>query len=78
MAGLSPFSQSYIVGFGTNAPTAPHHRNDCTKLNDVRLKGGVVSGPSPSGAFDADQAGGFLAGASTAAMPTITRTPKWP
>src|SRR5690606_1350654 len=42
----------YIVGFGTNGPTAPHHRNDVTKLNGVRLKGGVVSGPSPSGTFN--------------------------
>src|SRR5690606_17188554 len=52
VAGLAPFTQSYIVGFGTNGPTAPHHRNDVTKLNGVRLKGGVVSGPSPSGTFN--------------------------
>ncbi len=52
VAGLSPFSQSYVVGFGTNAPTAPHHRNDYSKLNGVRLKGGVVSGPSPNGTLD--------------------------
>ncbi len=52
VAGLPPFTQSYVVGFG-NGPTAPHHRNDVARLNGVRLKGGVVSGPSPNGAFDA-------------------------
>ena len=52
VAGLSPFTQSYIVGFGANAPTAPHHRNDVARLNGVRLKGGVVAGPSPSSGFD--------------------------
>jgi endoglucanase len=51
VAGLSPFTQSYVVGFG-NGPTAPHHRNDYAKLNGVRLKGGVVSGPSPSNGFN--------------------------
>lgn len=53
VAGISPFSQSYIVGFGANAPTAPHHRNDAARLNGVRLKGGVVAGPYPSDPFDA-------------------------
>ena len=51
VAGITPFTQSYVVGFG-NGPTAPHHRNDVAKLNGVRLKGGVVSGPSPGGGFD--------------------------
>lgn len=55
VAGLSPFSQSYIVGFGANAPTAPHHRNDAARLNGVRLKGGVVAGPYPSDPFDASK-----------------------
>jgi hypothetical protein len=53
VAGISPFTQSYIVGYGTNAPTAPHHRNDAARLNGVRLKGGVVAGPYPSDPFDA-------------------------
>lgn len=52
VAGLTPFTQSYVVGFGTNAPSAPHHRNDVARLNGVRLKGGVVSGPSPNGTLD--------------------------
>lgn len=53
VAGLAPFTQSYVVGFG-NGPTAPHHRNDNTigKQGGPRLKGGVVSGPTPQGAFD--------------------------
>jgi endoglucanase len=53
VAGLAPSTQSYVVGFG-NGPTAPHHRNDNTigKSSGPRLKGGVVSGPSPSGTFD--------------------------
>ncbi|MEO7957098.1 MAG: glycoside hydrolase family 9 protein, partial [Fibrobacteria bacterium] len=52
VAGLAPFTQSYIVGFG-NGSTAPHHRNDVARLNGVRLKGGVVSGPRPSTPWDA-------------------------
>lgn len=52
VAGLAPFTQSYVVGFGANAPSAPHHRNDVARLAGVRLKGGVVSGPSPSGTLD--------------------------
>lgn len=55
VAGLAPFTQSYVVGFGTNAPTAPHHRNDVARLNGVRLKGGVVSGPSPNGTLDPEK-----------------------
>jgi endoglucanase len=51
VAGISPFTQSYVVGYG-NGPTAPHHRNDVAKLNGARLKGGVVSGPSPASGFD--------------------------
>ncbi len=54
VAGISPFTQSYVVGYG-NGPTAPHHRNDVARLNGVRLKGGVVSGPMPTGAFDASK-----------------------
>jgi endoglucanase len=57
VAGLAPFSQSYVVGFGANAPTAPHHRNDVSlgRSTGLRLKGGVVSGPTPTGAFDASK-----------------------
>jgi hypothetical protein len=52
VAGLAPFSQSYVVGFGNGTSIQPHHRNDVVKLNGVRLKGGVVSGPSPNGTLD--------------------------
>jgi endoglucanase len=52
VAGISPFTQSYVVGYGANAPTAPHHRNDAARLNGVRLKGGVVAGPYPGDPFD--------------------------
>jgi len=54
VAGLAPSTQSYVVGFGTNPPTSPHHRNDNTigKQSGPRLKGGVVSGPTPTGGFD--------------------------
>ncbi len=54
VAGIAPSTQSYVVGFGPNAPTAPHHRNDNTigKSSGPRLKGGVVSGPTPGSGFD--------------------------
>ncbi len=57
VAGMSPFNQSYIVGFGPKAPTEPHHRNDQTlgKQSGKRLRGGVVSGPTPTGNFDASK-----------------------
>lgn len=55
VAGLSPFSQSYVVGFGNGTSIQPHHRNDAARLNGVRLKGGVVAGPYPSGSFDASK-----------------------
>lgn len=53
VAGLAPSTQSFVVGFG-NGPTAPHHRNDNTigRSSGPRLKGGVVSGPTPSTPFD--------------------------
>jgi endoglucanase len=53
VAGLAPSTQSFVVGFG-NGPTAPHHRNDNTigRSSGPRLKGGVVSGPTPTGTFD--------------------------
>lgn len=51
VAGIAPFKQSYIVGFG-NGPTAPHHRNDVAMGNVTRLKGGIVSGPTPTGTFN--------------------------
>ncbi|MEO6039498.1 MAG: glycoside hydrolase family 9 protein [Saprospiraceae bacterium] len=54
VAGIAPFTQSYVVGFG-NGPTAPHHRNDVAKTGGVRLKGGVVSGPTPNGTWDASK-----------------------
>lgn len=53
VAGLSPFTQSYVVGFGNGTSINPHNRNDAARLNGVRLKGGVVAGPYPSGTFDA-------------------------
>lgn len=53
VAGLSPFTQSYVVGFGNGTSIQPHNRNDVARLNGVRLKGGVVAGPYPSGTFDA-------------------------
>ncbi len=54
VAGISPFTQSYVVGYGPNAPTAPSDRNDValTAGPSVRLKGCVVSGPTPNGSFD--------------------------
>nr|MDQ3003321.1 glycoside hydrolase family 9 protein [Fibrobacterota bacterium] len=51
MAGIAPFRQSYIVGY-LNGPTAPHHRNDVAMGNVTRLKGGIVSGPTPVGVFN--------------------------
>jgi endoglucanase len=51
MSGIAPFKQSYIVGY-LNGPTAPHHRNDVALRSVTRLKGGVVSGPTPVGTFN--------------------------
>lgn len=52
VAGIAPFRQSYIVGVG-NGPTSPHHRNDVALGGTgVRLKGGIVSGPTPQGTFN--------------------------
>ncbi|MDB5106197.1 MAG: Endo,4-beta-glucanase [Fibrobacteres bacterium] len=51
VAGIAPFKQSYIVGY-LNGPTAPHHRNDVSMSNVARLKGGIVSGPTPTGTFN--------------------------
>jgi endoglucanase len=53
VAGLSPFTQSYVVGFGNGTSINPHNRNDVARLNGVRMKGGVVAGPYPGGSFDA-------------------------
>ena len=51
VAGIAPFKQSYIVGY-LNGPTSPHHRNDVAMSGVARLKGGIVSGPTPVGAFN--------------------------
>jgi endoglucanase len=51
VAGIAPFKQSYIVGY-LNGPAAPHHRNDVALGSVTRLKGGIVSGPTPVGAFN--------------------------
>ncbi|MBD3391280.1 MAG: hypothetical protein GF418_04450, partial [Chitinivibrionales bacterium] len=44
VAGLSPFSRSWITRYGTSAPQNPHHRNDAN--SSVNLVGGIVSGPT--------------------------------
>ncbi len=56
VAGIAPFKQSYIVGYG-NGPTRPHHRNDVSLSSStgVHVMGGIVSGPTPSGTFSADK-----------------------
>ncbi len=51
VAGIAPSKQSYIVGYG-NGPSNPHHRNDVAMSGVTRLKGGIVSGPTPVGAFN--------------------------
>ncbi len=51
VAGIAPFKQSYIVGY-LNGPTSPHHRNDVSLGSVTRLKGGIVSGPTPVGTFN--------------------------
>ncbi len=51
VAGITPFKQSYVVGY-LNGPTNPHHRNDVALGGTgVRVKGGIVSGPTPVGAY---------------------------
>lgn len=49
LAGFRSGSRSYVVRYNSG-PTQPHHRNDLTLGN--KLRGGIVSGPTPQGAFD--------------------------
>lgn len=52
VAGIAPYKQSYIVGY-LNGPTNPHHRNDVALgSSGVRVKGGIVSGPTPTGTYN--------------------------
>jgi hypothetical protein len=46
VAGISPFSKSYIIGYG-NGPNNPHHRNSIAY--GKKCIGGVVSGPMLEG-----------------------------
>jgi hypothetical protein len=45
LAGLSPYSRSWITQYGTGYPQNPHSRNDIN-LRPARLTGGIVSGPT--------------------------------
>ena len=54
LAGISPFTRSWITQYGTSFPQNPHSRNDIN-LRPARLTGGVVSGPSSSGCTAADK-----------------------
>lgn len=49
VAGFSPFTKSYVTRYN-GGPQNPHHRNDVTLGR--KLRGGVMSGPTPQGAFD--------------------------
>ena len=54
LAGISPFTRSWITQYGTSFPQNPHSRNDIN-LRPTRLTGGVVSGPTSSGCTAADK-----------------------
>ncbi len=49
VAGLSPFSKSYILGYGDGSSINPHHRNALTK--NIKPEGAVVAGPDRNGNF---------------------------
>jgi hypothetical protein len=55
VAGLSPYSKSYITRYGTGYPQNPHHRNDNTLGNVARLAGGIVSGPTSANCNQTDK-----------------------
>ncbi len=48
VSGMGSYPRSYVMGFNSG-PNNPHHRNDATIGG---LKGSVLSGPAPDGAFD--------------------------
>ena len=54
LAGLSPYSRSWITQYGTSYPQNPHSRNDIN-LRPARLTGGVVSGPTSDNCTAADK-----------------------
>jgi endoglucanase len=45
LAGMNPYTKSWITQYGTGFPQNPHSRNDIN-LRPVRLTGGIVSGPT--------------------------------
>ena len=62
--GVNPNNQSYVVGFGPNAPKNPHHRtshaswkNDLAYPDTNRhiLYGALVGGPTEAGAYEDDR-----------------------
>jgi hypothetical protein len=55
VAGLSPYSKSYVVRYGTGAPQNPHHRNDVALGSITRLVGGIVSGPTSTSCTQSDK-----------------------
>lgn len=55
VAGLSPYSKSYITRYGAGYPQSPHHRNDNTLGSIARLAGGVVSGPTSASCTQNDK-----------------------
>jgi len=56
LAGISPYTRSWITQYGTNFPQNPHSRNDIN-LRPVRLTGGVVSGPTADNCTGTDKSG---------------------
>jgi len=55
--GSNPSARSYLIGFGDNPPSNPHHRNACEQQQSGPsdgipcrhvLSGALVSGPSPN------------------------------
>jgi hypothetical protein len=55
LAGLSPFSRSWITQYGASFPQNPHSRNDVNLKSVARLTGGVVSGPTASNCTATDK-----------------------
>ena len=55
LAGMSPFSRSWITQYGSPCPQNPHSRNDVNLKQFARLTGGVVSGPTSAGCVATDK-----------------------
>lgn len=64
MLGENPNNQSYVVGFGENAPQNPHHRTAhsswCNSVyepetNRHTLYGALVGGPTQEGSYEDDR-----------------------